>query len=53
MTLRNLLIYLLESNNNLDKEVQYSFKRKDGMNIITSLEPYDITIDNENITINI
>lgn len=52
MTLRNLLIYL-ESNNNLDKEVQYSFKRKDCMNIINSLEPYDITIDNENIIINI
>ena len=53
MTLRNLLIYLLESNNNLDKEVQYSFRRKDGMNIITSLEPYDINIDNNNIIINI
>ncbi len=53
MTLRNLLIYLLESDNILDKEVQYSFKRKDGMNIITNLEPYDITIDNENIIINI
>ena len=52
MTLRNLL-NLLESNNNLDKEVQYSFKRKDGMNIITSLEPYDINIDNDNIIINI
>ena len=53
MTLRNLLIYLLESNNNLDKEVQYSFKRKDGMNIINSLEPYAFTINNENIIINI
>ena len=53
MTLRNLLIYLLESNNNLDKEVQYSFKRKDGMNIINSIKPWDITIYNENIIINI
>lgn len=53
MTLRNLLIYLLKSNNNLDKEVKYSFKRKDGMNIISNLEPYDITIDNDNIIINI
>ena len=53
MTLRNLLIYLLESNNNLDKEVQYSFRRKDDMNIINSLETYDINIDNDNIIINI
>ena len=38
--------------NNLDKEIRYCFKRKDVMNIINSLEPYDI-INNENIKINI
>ena len=53
MTLKNLIIYLLESNDNLNKEIKYSFKRKDGMNIIDSIEPYNISIDNENIIINI
>lgn len=38
---------------NLNKEIKYSFKRKDGMNIISILEPYNISIDNENIIINI
>ena len=42
---------MLESNDNLNKEIKYSFKRKDGMNIINSLEPYDINIDNDNIII--
>lgn len=53
MTLRNLMIYLLENNNNLDKEVCYSFKDKNDMNIIDNIEPYNIIIDDKNITINI
>lgn len=53
MTLRNLLIYLLENSDNLDKEVCYSFTRKYAMNDINCLEPCDITIDDETITINV
>ena len=50
MTLKDFLIYLLENNDNLNKEIRYSFRGKNG-DIIDNIQPFNI--DNENITINI
>lgn len=52
MTLKDFLIYLLENNDNLNKEIRYSFRGKNG-DIIDNIQPYNINIENENITINI